>query len=277
MAQKREQSLAFYGYAGFTLPTPAGVYRTVRSRGYGLDSGPVLYRNDLQCRFLPLASGKEGFESSKAYDCWDDPPPDPICLIDELTDCADGFHSFRGLGTASSDGLLQALAYGGAEWGPAGIEVLADLLIFAVYEQEVIAAVVAAEWVETMVTLHSYWSYLPTSSNLSYGESRYAFRFAPPGNRRYSVRWTVYWTPQTWNGSDFVDGTPEEISTEQWRWDGVILEGYDPEDGETWPQSPWFELPRASEQGYYSIGDVASACTLASVPTAPSALLGGPI
>lgn len=103
-----------------------------------------------------------------------------------------------------------------------------------------------------------------TSDELTYSirEARYRLRFQIPTTRKrintcYKVEWVERFTPES---GDPVD-TPMSAT-----WDGVVPDGYDPDDSSTWPilgdgTNPYFELPVPDSNGITTVVDVTVSCT----------------
>lgn len=120
-------------------------------------------------------------------------------------------------------------------------------------------------------------------------KTRFRFRFPVPLAGHYRITWTLEYEPLKINlgagGGDpafVVDDDPEEGNepseeVQSYQWDGEVPEGYDVEDEETWPLSPWFELPTPplGRSGRYSIKhlvdlfyDIAGTCVPPEPPEA---------
>lgn len=265
-----------YGYIGFTLPTHTGIYRTSISRGWGLSVGPLLIRNEVHCSHL-LGGSYWGVCDSVGHSCWDpfDMPPPPECVYVASSACADSFLSFSdspATGYAiDSDSSFRA-APPDETIRPVGVEILLNPITTAEFLEEVLNAARDETWADTG-TLSAYYAKTGNVTAFAVKFARFRFRFRAPATG-YRASWDVTWTPRSWNGSAWVDGTPEAYESAEWEWDGVVPGDYDVGDSETWPTSPWFELPEALTDGTYTAGNFLVECGSPSSPVAPSSISG---
>lgn len=266
--QVRGASSYRYGFTGFS-GTPKK-YRTVVSRGWGTFIGPLYVLNAAQCSYLPLATGLTGAASSITYSSLD-----PDTEIDSADDCSDGIASLADAVSASvaSDNRVSVDTPPRA---PAGTEALLDEITLSAFLAEVVAAARAADFADgTSLNRVSYYTQYDPPTNptrLDVQTARIRFRFPSVG--RYRVSWSVIWTPRSWGGSTWSDGTPEVYETASWVWDRVTPDDYDPDDQSTWPVSPWFELPEATMDGRYTVADIVADCTAPSSVSEPGAVGG---
>lgn len=105
-------------------------------------------------------------------------------------------------------------------------------------------------------TSGSYYNLTEDELSLSIRESKYWWAFPTPITRNrpnpcYKIEWTERFTPLV---GDTVD-TPMS-----WTWDGVIPEGYDPDDSDTWPITPEFLIAIPSANSTTTVVDVIHSC-----------------
>lgn len=92
-------------------------------------------------------------------------------------------------------------------------------------------------------------------NDVSASKSKYKGRFQPTPTGCFFVRWIERFTPE--GGGEPVD-TPKEFT-----WNGVVPGDYDPEDPETWPETPVYNLDIPAADGIVTVVDVESTCDCA--------------
>lgn len=279
-AQSRSLSQSVYGYLDF-----AGndhFYRTVVARGWGrgaFGASPAqIIENQVQCRWRIGASTAvpEGTCTSRVWSPgWTFPPPPSGNLQSSSLNCVAGHVSF--FEPLWPDFVLNSesdIAASDPGVAPRGREVLLGRILTAEFLAEIIAAVRNRAWANSgdLQAFHQHRT--DGTESLGYRLGRFRFRFKIPAAGGYRVTWNVIWTPQTWSGSAWTDGTPETAEVGHFEWDRVIPGGYSPATQGTWPVSPWFELPEPTENGRFTIASVVASCGPTPLPEAPAAVEG---
>lgn len=105
------------------------------------------------------------------------------------------------------------------------------------------------------LTAGSYRNLTSDELTLSIRESGYQWAFKVPkvgSGQCYGIDWIERFTPA--GGGAAVD------VERNWEWDREIPEGYDPEDAETWPVTPWFDIEIPATNGTTLVVDVVAYC-----------------
>jgi hypothetical protein len=260
------------GYAA--LDGSSARYRTVASRGWGPldtpDDGPIY--NDLQCslaRAFYHASHPIAYYGFLLSQLWGG-PGSPIPwgtqeLVDvygatpysETTDCEDGHLEFYP-DDLDPDRILSIAGDGeNNPLGPRGVTHLVNLLTDAVAFAELMEYVASLTFPGSYecgfvgegltVTCNDlrvrHLESIPlTPSFLVYEAAQYRRRFPIPPSSSVRFEWDIYFYPYLGPDPEDYD-TPVLYDTISWQWDGTTPGGYDAADPDTWPSTPWFEMP----------------------------------
>ncbi|MBI5770850.1 MAG: hypothetical protein HZA93_23940 [Verrucomicrobia bacterium] len=279
----RGANYARAGYREFTGATK--YFRCVVARGWGFATGYPLFQpsqNEVNCSIkFSFAHPDQGFSGSLDSTVWDffhgdedgdgDPfPENALYLIDHHTICADGFYDWGVLDTDSAAYHLATrfdlynLPYG----LPQGEASLINEITEAMFLQEVRDYVRSLAWASVVNGGYpsSEYAFTPGSASFTFTQQQYRWRFRPPpSGTGLRLTWDVFWNP--------TGGSPELHEAASYQWDRDRT-GFDPTDIDTWPVTPWFDLPEPEANGTFDLADLNVICGRDKDPTEPAAVGG---